>query len=489
MPIEMLLGFLGILVLIENQERANYLGNGHNATGTNLILEACAFAVWGLLHLAGHVVAHLHILQAAGLLVKMPHAGLLVVVADWLVGHPFAIDVLHRFTFSAFFNACAHGVVCYIILLHSLCSQLRDGAEEPAPVNLQPNNRWFAMCLQLRFSLFVVTCLSLAFYAAAHFLGWSGIAAWSYYDVYILYTLQAVHTLLVLVFQWCAVGGLQGPTLVYNRLVAKPNAFFVYEVSRAACVMLACLALFVVLYTPMLASYILPNIQHIAPVTMASGCRLSGLGVVSGSWYVCASLANSRTHRRVLGCLLFISARSLSTLIFGSVCWAEVRAGGQAADWGFWKGLLGIVYGVASTVSASFRQLFQGEQPGNQEQQQVAGLFDDPLPVEYAIIMPVEQANEQQQQQPEPADVQSNRRFAFRWWFHTVVGYMGMCSCGAYCMYIVAMNALQHDPFGWRYEVPVYLIVGFTYVISGLITGCAASCSIYPVQPVAAPAG
>jgi hypothetical protein len=356
--------------------------------------------------------------------------------------------------------------------------------------NLHTDARWWYMpCHQAIKFLVIATVVNLALYLARV----PSIKPWVGWDA-VLYGLQAWYVLLLIGFQWCALGGLKRHARICSRVTASPGQFFLEEAISLASNFLAVLLMAVFLNLHWIA-LLKPCLEHTQP-ELPTGCRLSWQAAPD-SWYSCSLLANVTTHQRINFSLVCLSIGAASSLISAFACYCTAIAGPQNPQrtWFEWaRHALSAVMQGLFRISTSMCQALvlrpaeplheaqpvDLENPAQQALQSTVHTVSElriaigdlrnspPLQVQAALpaleecVAQVHQELVAVQQKLQDADQQDadhapdlqlqreqlyeNAAFAEHWWWHTAYTYTGMCFHCAYCMTVVMLEGLQIGP-------------------------------------------
>lgn len=457
------------------------IGNA-GALRNEIFLAFICFLICTACHALGHTIAHLPVLHAAGLLPEplqrtppcngtvnatdhapwnstITRTELLADFAHLMLGWltPRRIDIVQRLTFSLFFLANCTALWLFMCVSCGIRHHAQTRASALTVDLLRDDEcKWWVACHQTGLHILMATALSVV----VHVMRLPFVSAWQGFDAF-LYGVQAWHTLLLMVFQWCALGGNKWGTPFYRRLNTHVGSFFQEEILSSLSLFLVTLLMALWLYAPFVAPMVFPSMEGMRPrVMLPTGCRLSGQ-LPGDSWYSCTSLANHTTHMRIVCSLLFMSGSAFISTVAACFCFYTATAGqprmrshlrvlhAMLRLFAFLGSLFCHINLNLSAWCPFLRRRDQQQQQQQQPQQQ------------------------QQVQQPQQSQT-SNETFALCWWAHTLVGYINMLMHGGWCMTIFWLQgSLQIDPFTRYEERFFFLIAGFILFARSATCFCA----------------
>jgi hypothetical protein len=454
------------------------------------------------------------IANTTGCLQEQSRISLVLAIGDlllkWLT--PRRIDIIQRCTYTCFFLASAFEV--WLFLCVSCAIRHRMDSQVVSGKTLRDDDRWWWVpCHQAIMHLSCVAMLNLAAYTlrAPFMRPWYGLDA-------VLYGLQVWYVLLMIGFQWCALGGLKWHQPILDRLTASPGNFFLEEIINAGSNFCAVFLMFVWLLMPMAVAHLRPDLQLLKKQPqLPTGCRLSWQADAH-SWYSCSLLANNMTHKQFLIALACQGSGALGTVVWAVACYCTATAGeatpqqltlygwAKHALWALWQGLSSLFWIALGVVLRQARLSHNGEgateQAGCEDQHVTLQVANDgvmqrdkalqcignvvqllraiepaDLQVQAAIRVLQQCLGQQQQrtagQQKEDGQLEgmaegtspANTAFAKHWWWHIAAAYTGMCFHGGYCMLIIMLQGLQIDPFAPHFEVFVHGLAAVLWLV------------------------
>jgi hypothetical protein len=267
-------------------------------------------------------------------------------------------------TFSFFFLASGMAVLLYLCLACSI-RHAAEGAVIKVEALHGSASWWWVPCHKAVLHLVFVSSVNIFLYG----LQLQAVKPWQHLDA-ALYALQAWYVLLLLHFQWCALGGKNGIDPICTQIDENPSIFYKQELLSTSGTWIFQLSLAAPLGIPLkLVPVWYPEVLRIVP-KLPTGCQLSG-SAPSDTWYSCSSLVNATTHMRIVSGLLYIGTAALLQMVFALMCHGTATAeAAQATNKRDWTAPLIKVLQSVEAVRDAVRRLHAEPAEQQQEQQQ-----------------------------------------------------------------------------------------------------------------------